>query len=93
MLENKGTRILDFYADWCQPCQRIKPFIDKLEAEYDVPVLKIDADESVELIRKFNVSGLPTVLLVDNDDNIIKAVNGVKPKSVYEDLFELSKQF
>ena len=56
---------VDFYADWCGPCQLAAPVIDKLADEYDgkVMIAKLNVDENQETAQKHGVMSIPTVLI------------------------------
>jgi len=57
--------LVDFWADWCQPCQTIMPMLAKLAEEYDgkFELAKVNADEEQELAAHFGVKSLPTMKL------------------------------
>ena len=59
----KGQRpaLIDFYAKWCGPCQRLSPIIDELADEYDgrVDIYKVDVDAEQELAKLFKI-GVPS---------------------------------
>lgn len=57
--------LVDFYADWCGPCQLAAPVIEKLADEYKgkAVVAKVDVDANNELAQKFGVMSIPTVIL------------------------------
>ena len=57
--------LVDFWADWCQPCQNLAPILEKLAAEYagKFEVAKINADEERELAAHFGIKSLPTMKL------------------------------
>jgi thioredoxin 1 len=57
--------LVDFHAHWCGPCKMIEPSLQALADEYEgrVRVAKIDADEHPEVLVKFGVRGLPTLLM------------------------------
>ena len=63
-----GTRpaLIDFYASWCGPCQRLSPIIDELAAEYEgkVDIYKVDVDAEEELARLFKVRSIPTLVYI-----------------------------
>ncbi len=60
--EPKGV-IYDFTATWCGPCQQMAPIVEKLQRE-GVPIRKIDVDQHSDLVSKFQVTGMPTFVLV-----------------------------
>lgn len=63
-----GTRpaLIDFYASWCGPCQRLSPIIDELAEEYDgkVDIYKVDVDQEEELAHLFKVRSIPTLVYI-----------------------------
>lgn len=70
--------ILYFTANWCNPCQRTKPFAEELISEgFDIRF--IDADENNNLVKKFEIKSIPTFILIEND-NEINRINGAKTK-------------
>ena len=64
----KGQRpaLIDFYAKWCGPCQRLSPIIDELAEEYDgrVDIYKVDVDAEQELAKLFKVRSIPTLVYI-----------------------------
>lgn len=63
-----GTRpaLIDFYASWCGPCQRLSPIIDELAEEYDgkVDIYKVDVDAEEYLARLFKIRSIPTLVYI-----------------------------
>lgn len=56
-------KIIDFYADWCGPCQRLKPILKEIESERDdVNVEYINIDENMDLAQEKGVASLPTII-------------------------------
>lgn len=57
--------IVDFYADWCQPCKIAGPILEELAAEYEgkINVYKIDTEKEKELAAAFGIQSIPTFLL------------------------------
>ena len=58
--------VVDFYADWCGPCQALLPIMDKLSDEYkeDVTIVKANVDTQRELAAKFKVRSIPAVFFI-----------------------------
>ena len=73
--------LLDFYADWCGPCQMLSPIIHQIaEARSDVMVAKINVDENPELSQKFGVFSIPSLFVLNNGEIAAQSV-GFKPKA------------
>jgi len=75
---NSDTPVLvDFYAEWCGPCQMAAPIIDKLADEYQGKVLitKVNVDENRETAGEFGVMSIPTVILFKSEEGEIKQVS------------------
>jgi thioredoxin 1 len=82
--------LLDFWAEWCQPCKMLGPTIDALANEYKgkVKVGKVDTDSNRDTAIKFQIQAIPTVILF-RDGKAVKTWQGVQPKQVFTD--ELNK--
>lgn len=64
--------IVDFYADWCGPCQMLAPVLEQLDKEIDIKIVKINTDFVPELARMFRVMSIPTLLLFRNNKFVKK---------------------
>ncbi|WDE06493.1 thioredoxin [Thalassomonas viridans] len=65
----KGKVLVDFYAPWCQPCKMIAPVVEQIAGEKpDLKVVKVDADNAQELMVKYGIRGIPTLLLIENGE-------------------------
>ncbi len=78
--------LVDFWAEWCQPCKMLAPTIDELAAEYDgkVKVGKVDTDANREVSVQFGISAIPTVILF-KDGEIQKKFVGLTPKEQFKE--------
>lgn len=73
--------VVDFWAEWCGPCQQLSPIIDEIAEEMDGPikVAKVNLDEERELGALFQVLSIPTVLLFKGGQKVDEFV-GLRPK-------------
>ncbi len=72
--------LIDFFADWCGPCQMQGPVIDELAEEMDeIKVCKVDVEEQRELANKFRVMSIPTLIVI-KDGEIINRLSGFQRK-------------
>ncbi len=74
--------LVDFWAGWCMPCKMLAPTVDELAADYaeKVKVVKVDIDANPALASKYNVRGIPTLLVLKDGAEVDRIV-GVQPKS------------
>jgi thioredoxin 1 len=68
LLDRNKTVLVDFYAEWCGPCKKMKPDLEKiaLEQKDKVNVLRIDADVHQDLAKELGVDALPTIFIYKN---------------------------
>lgn len=79
--ESSKPILIDFWATWCGPCRMIAPFIEEIAAERDdVIVGKIDVDQEMELAMQFQVTSIPTLVLVKNGE-VSATLVGYRPKA------------
>lgn len=68
---NADTPVLvDFWAEWCNPCKTIAPILDEIASSYEgkLKVAKINIDENANTPAKYNVRGIPTLMLFKNGE-------------------------
>lgn len=82
VVNNNGITVVDFFADWCGPCRKMGPILEEVESELvsKVKFAKINTDNNIETAKKYQVSGLPT-LMIFKDGEPIERLVGLMPKS------------
>ena len=77
--------LVDFWAEWCGPCKQISPILEEIANEKDnLNILKLNIDENPVTPQKYNVRGIPTLMLF-KDGKLIDTKIGSLPKSALED--------
>ena len=68
VLQSDIPALVDFWAEWCGPCKMIAPILDEIAMEYagKIKICKVDVDSNPETAAKFNVRGIPTLLILKN---------------------------
>lgn len=86
-LSREKLIMVDFWADWCEPCKDLMPILDKLAGEYreHLVLAKVDCDAQQEIAGQFGIRSLPTVMLV-KDGQPIDGFAGVQPESQIREL-------
>ena len=79
--EGKLPCIIDFYADWCQPCKIVAPILEELSAEFDgkINIYKVNTEQEVELASAFGIRSIPSMLFCPAEGQPQMAV-GALPK-------------
>lgn len=81
--------LVDFWADWCEPCKALTPILEKVAQHYanDVILAKVDCDAQQSISMQFGVRNLPTVILV-KDSQPIDGFAGLKGEQEIQEWLE-----
>lgn len=72
--------LVDFWAEWCGPCRMVGPILEELDAEMEgVEIVKINIDENPDAPSRYNVRGIPTMILFKDGAPVATKV-GAAPK-------------
>lgn len=83
VLQGNLPTLVDFWATWCAPCRRIAPLLDTVAKEYagKVNFVKIDVSDNQNIPAKYNVRGIPTLMLFQDGKVVATHVGGDLTKS------------
>jgi thioredoxin len=70
IMEGDQPVLLDFYADWCGPCQTLLPIVEQLAVKHasDFVIAKVNVDKVPELSQKFNIRSIPSLFFIKNGE-------------------------
>ena len=88
VLKSEKPVLVDFYADWCGPCNAMAPVIEELATELDgkAKVGKINVDENSDIAVEYNVMSIPTLIIFKNGKEEKRLV-GLRDKKELLNLF------
>ena len=88
VLQSDKAVIVDFWADWCGPCQKVSPVLDQIAAEYveKVQVVKVNIDENPAVAASLGITSIPAIYLFKDGENKASVI-GARPKQFLEKEF------
>ena len=86
---HKRPVVVDFWADWCEPCKVLMPLLEKIAAEYQGAFLlaKVNADEQQMIAQQFGVRSLPTVMVIQGGQPV-DGFAGAQPEAQVREMLE-----
>jgi len=83
-----GKVLVDFYADWCGPCKMMEPILKIVSEENpDKRILKINVDEQQELMSRYKIMSIPTLIAFEEGQETKKVI-GLQAKQQLEELIK-----
>ena len=84
VLKSEIPVLVDFYADWCVPCQMMAPVIEQLAGEYEgrVKIGKLNIEENPEVMAEYKIMSIPTMIIFRNGEVFSKEVGASSKKEV-----------
>lgn len=89
ILSSEQLVVIDFWATWCGPCQRLSPIIEQLAEEYEgrAIICKYNVDEGEDLTSRFGIRNIPVVVMLKNGEVVGKKV-GAAAKADLQKMIE-----
>lgn len=76
-----SIKVIDFHAKWCGPCKTMSPLFDKMKEKYGdkAEFVKVDIEVDEDLASSYNISSVPTFLIVKDDVTIAESIGSSRP--------------
>ena len=90
VLAHPGLVVVDVWAEWCTPCRALIPIFETLAERYEgrVRVMKLDADANLEIVTRYDVRALPTVLMFQGGV-LVERLSGARTLGTYSDAIDV----
>lgn len=82
-LARANMKVYKFSASWCGPCKQLSTLLETIETKPEI--VEIDIDQESDKARMFQIRGVPTMVMVDENDKEIRRIVGIQPKSKLEE--------
>lgn len=89
IIDGEKPVLIDFFAEWCGPCKSMPPILNEVKSRFGdtLSVIKIDVDKNPQLAAKFQIRGVPTLMLF-NEGKVLWRESGVIPASQLEEIIK-----
>lgn len=92
VLNSDKLIVIDFFAEWCGPCQMLTPIIKELDEKYEnVEFFKVDVDETQECAVRYGVTAMPTLIFFKNGEEVERQVGYIEKEELAQIIEELTK--
>lgn len=80
--------LVDFYADWCNPCKMMAPVVEELAEEFAgrIRVGKCNIDENMQLAQKYRVASIPSFIVFQNGQPVANFLGAMAPEELKENV-------
>jgi thioredoxin 1 len=90
LISSETPVLVDFFATWCGPCQMLSPILKQVKDNIGdrITIVKIDVDKNQEIASKFNVRGVPTMMLFQNNKQLWRQSGVLSKEEIIKTIFE-----
>lgn len=87
--ESELPVIIDFFADWCMPCQMMKPVFEELSKEFEgkMKFVKVNTDNAPDISQRYDINGIPCLVVTKKGEEV-KRFTGFMPKEALKPKIE-----
>lgn len=91
VINSEKLVIVDFFAEWCGPCQMLAPILKNLEQKYtdSVAIYKVDVDESQTAAMRYGVTAMPTLIFFKDNQEVERQVGYLNEENLEKIIKEL----
>ncbi len=85
VLKSTKTVLVDFYADWCGPCQVLSPIVEEIaKANNNVKVVRVNVDEAEDISIEYGVMSIPTLVVIKDGKEANRSVGVISQAQIQE---------
>ena len=90
LISSETPVLVDFFATWCGPCQMLSPILKQVKDNVGdkITIVKIDVDKNQEIASKYNVRGVPTMMLFQNNKQLWRQSGVLSKEEIIKTIFE-----
>lgn len=85
VMERSIEKYIDFYADWCVPCQHLSPIVEEVAAEHpEIKFVKVNVDEVKNIANQYGIIRIPTLVFIKNGEQVGSSIGLVEKEAIVE---------